>query len=61
MNGTLKQIFDYQRFEGNRELQSVIDAVHSRYPAKELELDEMETVFAAGVPTLPEKLKKQEK
>ena len=55
-----RQLFDYQRFEGNRELQQVIDSVHAKYAARELKLDEMEYVAAAGKPDLPKQLKKQE-
>ena len=55
MEGKLKSLFDYQKFEGNSALQSVIDSVHSRYAVKELSLDEMEWVAAAGIPeTKPE-------
>ena len=50
MEGKLKTLFDYQKFEGNPALQSVIDSVHARYAAKELSLDEMEWVAAAGTP-----------
>ena len=60
MGNTLKNLFDYQRFEGNRELQNVIDSVHARYKTRELELEDMETVFAAGTPELTNRLKKQE-
>ena len=52
MEGKLKALFDYQKFEGNSALQSVIDSVHSRYAVKELSLDEMEWVNAAGIPDL---------
>lgn len=48
MENKLKQLFDYQKFEGNADLQQVIDSVHSRYAARELSLDEMEWVSAAG-------------
>ena len=55
MEGKLKALFDYQKCEGNSALQSVIDSVHSRYAVKELSLDEMEWVAAAGIPeTKPE-------
>ena len=57
----LNKLFDYQRFEGNRELQQVIDSVHSRYTVRELNPDELETVYAAGSPVLPKKPEKQEK
>lgn len=61
MSRTLKQLFDYQRFEGNRDLQQVIDSVHARYAKRELDLDEMDMVAAAGMPVKPESLEKQEK
>ena len=50
MERTLKNLFDFQKFEGNPALQSVIDSVHSRYATRELNLDEMEWVNAAGTP-----------
>ena len=52
MERKLKSLFDFQKFEGNPALQSVIDSVHSRYSssARELDLDEMEWVNAAGTP-----------
>ena len=50
MEGKLKALFDYQKFEGNPALQQVIDSVHARFPSRELSLDEMEWVSAAGVP-----------
>ena len=31
MENRLKKLFDFQKFEGNSDLQSVIDSVHSRY------------------------------
>lgn len=56
MERKLKALFDFQKFEGNSALQSVIDSVHSRYTARELNLDEMEWVNAAGTVTArPEK------
>ena len=57
MERKLKQLFDYQRFEGSSELQQVIDSVHAKYSARELNLDEMDMVYAAGVPELPKKRK----
>jgi hypothetical protein len=51
MERKLKALFDFQKFEGNSALQSVIDSVHSRYTARELNLDEMEWVNAAGTVT----------
>ena len=50
MERKLRQIFDYQRFEGNMALNQVINGVHSRYGVRELSLDELETVAAAGAP-----------
>ena len=61
MERMLKQLFDYQRFEGNSELQQVIDSVHARYAVRELNPDEMEFAAAAGMPEVPEKLQKQRK
>ena len=55
MEGKLKALFDYQKFEGNPALQSVIDSVHSRYAVRELSLDDMEWVSAAGDSNDPEK------
>ncbi len=50
MERKLKSLFDFQKFEGNPALQGVIDSVHSRYSARELNLDELEWVNAAGIP-----------
>ena len=57
MEKKLKQLFDFQKFAGNPELQSVIDSVHSRYQTRELNMDEMDMVFAAGMPHLPDRKK----
>ena len=48
MESKLKALFDYQKFEGNTDLQQVIDSVQDRYQLRELSLDEMEWVAAAG-------------
>ena len=61
MERTLKTLFDFQKFEGNAELQQVIDSVHARYAVRELNLDEMEMLSAAGTPDQPVKPKDQEK
>jgi hypothetical protein len=61
MSGKLTKLFDFQRFEGNKELQQVIDTVHARYAVRELEMDEMERISAAGVPVKPDQQKEQEK
>ena len=50
MENKLKAMFDFQKFDGNADLQSIINSTHSRYSVKELSLDEMEWVNAAGVP-----------
>ena len=50
MEKKLKALFDFQKFEGNPALQNVIDSVHSRYSSRELNLDELEWVNAAGIP-----------
>ena len=31
MESRLKALFDYQKFEGNNDLQRIIDATHARY------------------------------
>lgn len=62
MGSTLEKLFDYQRFEGNRDLQQIIDSVHAKYGVRELDMSDMETVYAAGIPDIPvnKKPKKQE-
>ncbi len=57
MEKKLKALFDYQKFENNTDLQRIIDSVHARYTAqntkrsiRELSLDEVEWVAAAGMP-----------
>ena len=57
MENKLKQLFGYQKFEGNRELQQVIDSVHAKYAVRELALDDLEMVNAAGIPELPDRKK----
>lgn len=61
---TLRALLDYQRFEKNAELDRVIESVHARYGMgqarngiRELTLDEMSMLAAAGTPD-PEKKKK---
>lgn len=44
----LEKMFDYQKFDGNEDLQRIIDSVHQRYSVRELSVDEMEWVAAAG-------------
>ena len=50
MERTLKNLFDFQKFEGNSDLQRIINSTHSRYATRELSLNEMEWVSAAGIP-----------
>ncbi len=61
MDNKLKQMFGYQRFAENRDLQQVIDSVHAKYATRELALNDMEMINAAGVPELPDKRKDWEK
>ena len=60
MENKLKQLFGFQRFEENRDLQQVIDSVHAKYATRELALDDLEMVNAAGVTELPDKQKDRE-
>ena len=53
MEKKLFRMFDRQKFEVNKDLQQIIDIVHARYDARELTLDDMEWVNAAGEPTPP--------
>ncbi len=50
MEEVISLLFDFQSFEENEDLQSVIDAVHSRYESRQLSDDEAELVAAAGRP-----------
>ena len=52
---TLFQAFDFQRFEGSKRLQAVIDASHRRTSERELSDDELDLVAAAGVVTVSKK------
>ena len=45
----LSLLFGYQHFEGNRNLQQAIDSVRGRYQVRELSLDCLDTIAAAGV------------
>ena len=49
MEKKLNQLFDYQKFEDNASLRQVVDSVHSRYAIRELDLEEMNWVNAAGI------------
>ena len=49
MENVLRGLFEFQKFEENKDLQRVIDSVHARYSGKrKLSLDEAEYVHAAG-------------
>lgn len=61
MDNFLKSLFDYQMFEEQKDLQSVIDSVHARYTMKELTADDLGYVAAAGAPESFRKDKKQER
>ena len=50
MEKKLSLLFDYQKFEKNAALQSVIDDVHARYPSRRLSDEEADQVAAAGLP-----------
>ncbi len=60
MEKKLRALFDYQKFEKNADLQSVIDSVHARYSstARMLTDDEADLVAAAGMPDTGLKRKK---
>ncbi len=49
MEEMLGSLFALQRFTENRELQDVIDSVHARYARRELSMDDLDYVSAAGV------------
>ena len=61
MERTLKRLFDYQKFDNNPELERLVDTVHSRYANRELSIDDVDQVFAAGVTGLLPKDRKKEK
>lgn len=56
----LKELFDFQRFEKNQELQSVIDKVESKYPEGiVLSLRDEDLEMAAGGLRMTEEGKKE--
>ena len=61
MESRLRGAFEYQKFDGNLKLQSVIDSVHSRYGMLELNLSDLEMVSAAGIPEIMKKGKNDPK
>ena len=48
MENTLKQLFSFQKFEQNESLQKIINDTELRYGLRELSMNEMELVAAAG-------------
>lgn len=59
MEKKLSQLFDFQRFEQNAELEAVILSVVNKTQARRLSLDEAGMVAAAGEKYLPDE--KQDK
>ena len=61
MENKLARLFDYQKFEPNEELESIISDVESRYSLDSFELsdDDLELVSAAGDVTLGKKTDKK--
>ena len=50
MERKLRALFDYQKFEQNKDLQNVIDRVHARYRSSTARmLDDDDMVAAAGL------------
>lgn len=49
MENKLKAMFDYQHFDGNKKLESMLMAAENRHPAM-LSDDDLDMVSAAGVP-----------
>ncbi len=49
MENRLRQLFDFQRFQGNTALQSIIDATHERV-GEVLDDSDLEFLNAAGDP-----------
>lgn len=56
LSGTLARLFDYQRFEGNKKLQTLIDETEAR-SFNNLSDDDLEWVSAAGEETGPKEIK----
>ena len=52
MEKKLARLFDYQKFEGNSDLEQVISSVHARYSRRELTEEETDWVNAAGTPEM---------
>ena len=61
MEKKLVRLFDYQKFESNKDLQQIIDSTHARNRVRELTLEDMEWVNAAGEPTPPVKAEEKDR
>ena len=55
MERKLSELFEFQRYEKNADLQAVINTVHTRYSARKLSDDEADLVAAAGMPETAKK------
>lgn len=55
MENTLKSIFEYQKFEKNINLQSIVDDTLKRFDAIELSEEDLEYVNAAKKSIFPDK------
>lgn len=60
MEKRLEQMFGFQWFAVNADLQRVIHSVHARYANRELNLEDMSLVAAAGSPEKNNQCKKPE-
>ncbi len=49
MEEILESLFEFQLFSENPDLKRVIDSVHARYNRRELSMDDLEYVSAAGL------------
>ncbi len=61
MKRTLTRLFDFQRYEENRDLQQVIDETHARYATRELSMEDLSLANAAADLTVDPNKKKLEK
>lgn len=49
MDKELRGLFNYQHFQGNEKLNSVISKTLDKYNMEEIELDDLDMVNAAGI------------
>lgn len=52
MESKLRQLFEFQKFQQDLSLQGTIDAVHLIYQSKELSMEDLTGVYAAGTPAV---------